>query len=58
MESIGDLRRGVGVDRLRYDHTCSTHRNTSKLKMISRVNSIRVALAETVEGSLEVDWAR
>ena len=25
------------MDRVRYDHTCSTHRNTSKLKMISRV---------------------
>jgi hypothetical protein len=37
MWSIGDLRRGVGVDRVGYDHTCSTHRNTSKLKTISRV---------------------
>jgi hypothetical protein len=58
MGSIGDLRRGVGVDRVGYDHTCSTQRNTSKLKVISRGNSIRAALAETVEGSLEVDWAR
>jgi hypothetical protein len=37
MWSIGDLWRGVGVDRVRYDHSCSTQRNTSKLKTISRV---------------------